>query len=163
MLIGVISDTHAYLDPRVAPAFSGVDAILHAGDVCSTVVLDGLRAMAPLYAVQGNNDAPLGGLGLPQHLDLEIEGVALHLVHELPHARPRHDTRCIVYGHSHRAVSEWRGDVLHLNPGAAGRSGFHVLQTVALLRIEGGAVSAEIVTLGPREKLTASSRMRSRL
>ena len=62
--IGLISDTHGYLDPRLKPAFERVDAIVHAGDVGGPHVLDFLRDLAPLHAVYGNNDEKLGGLGL---------------------------------------------------------------------------------------------------
>src|SRR5688572_7937141 len=102
MLIGVISDTHGYVDPRVRAAFTGVEAIVHAGDVCSEVVLDALRELAPIYAVRGNNDDKLGGLGLPSHFDVTLEGVALHIVHQLPDAKPQPDTRAVIYGHSHK-------------------------------------------------------------
>ena len=153
MLIGVVSDTHGYLDPRLVEAFAGVEAVLHAGDVGSDAVLETLRAMAPLYAVAGNNDAPLGNLGLPLTLEVELDGVSLHLVHELPKARPTPDTRVVVFGHSHRQVNEWRDGVLYLNPGAAGRRGFHALQTAALLRIEDASLSVEPLVLGPRLKL----------
>ena len=54
MLIGAISDTHGYVDPRLAAAFAGVETILHAGDVGGTHVLEALRQMAPLVAVYGN-------------------------------------------------------------------------------------------------------------
>ncbi len=150
MLIGVVSDTHGYLDPRLLTAFEGVDVILHAGDVGSDAVLDGLRQLAPLYAVQGNNDVPLGGLGLPTHLDIELESIAIHLVHELPHARPSPETRVVAFGHSHRQLSQWRDGVLYLNPGAAGRQGFHKLQTATILRIDNGSIQVEELTLGPR-------------
>jgi putative phosphoesterase len=150
MLIGVLSDTHGWLDQRLIDAFQGVRAILHAGDVGSEAVLEGLRLLAPLYAVQGNNDVPLGGLGLPEHLDIELGGLQVHLVHELPHARPGAETKVVVFGHSHKQVCEWRDGVLYLNPGAAGRRGFHALQTAALLRIEGGLAAVEPVMLGPR-------------
>jgi putative phosphoesterase len=149
MLIGVVSDTHGYVDPRLAPALTGVDAIVHAGDV-GLGVLDALRAIAPLYAVRGNNDDKLGGLGLPLHLDFELAGVPFHLVHQLPHARPG-DARVVVYGHSHRTLIERRDGVLYVNPGAAGRAGFHRTQTIALLRIDGDAIDAEIIELGARE------------
>ena len=153
MIIGVVSDTHGYLDDRLVAAFAGVDAILHAGDVGSEVVLTGLQQIAPVHAVHGNNDVPLGKLGLPEHLDVMFGGVHIHVVHELPSARPAPNTQVIVSGHSHRQLAEWRDDVLFLNPGAAGRRGFHRLQTAALLRIEGGRPQAELVVLGPRLRI----------
>jgi predicted phosphodiesterase len=84
-------------------------------------------------------------------------------VHQLPHARPEPSARVVVYGHSHRTLIEDRGGRLHLNPGAAGRAGFHRLQTVALLRIDAGEVDARIVELGAREVLrrTASQRKKA--
>jgi putative phosphoesterase len=132
---------------------TGVDAIVHAGDVGGLHVLEGLRALAPVFAVQGNNDVPLGGLGLPEVLDLELAGASIHVVHQLPMARPSDDTDVVVYGHSHVQIYERRGGVLYLNPGAAGRRGFHALQTAALLRIDGGTVLPELLQLGPRLKL----------
>lgn len=154
MLIGIISDTHGYLDPRIAAAFNGVEAIVHAGDVGSLAVLDALRAIAPFHAVRGNNDEPLGGFGLPLYEDFALADVRFHLVHQLPHARPEAATDVVVFGHSHKALIEQQGDTLFVNPGAAGRVGFHRLQTVALMRLEDGAVAdARIVELGAREVL----------
>lgn len=159
MLIGIISDTHGYLDPRLAQAFAGVEAILHAGDVGATRVLDALREVAPVYAVRGNNDDKLGGLGLPAHVDVELAGVSFHVVHQLPHARPRDHTRVVVYGHSHKAVIEHRDGRMYVNPGAAGRAGFHRVESVALLTADAGeVVDARIVELGPRLALPARSR-----
>ncbi len=152
MLIGVISDTHGYVDPRLAAAFAGVDAIVHAGDVGGAHVLDALHAMAPLYAVCGNNDEKLGGLGLNLHEDFDLDGVRFHLVHQLPHARPGDTTDVVVFGHSHRTLIEQRGSTLYVNPGAAGRVGFHKIQTVALMRVRRGTiVDARVVELGARQ------------
>jgi putative phosphoesterase len=154
MRIGVISDTHGYLDPRITAAFGHVDAIVHAGDIGGASVLEALREIAPLHAVYGNNDEKLGGLGLPLRADFDLAGVRFHLVHQLPHATPSPETRVVVFGHSHRTLSEDRSGVLYVNPGAAGRVGFHRLQTVAVLAIEGDAIDARIVELGARETLT---------
>jgi putative phosphoesterase len=158
MLVGVIADTHGYVDPRLEAAFARVEAIVHAGDVGGAHVLDALRAMAPLYAGYGNNDeaggrAGLGGLGLRLHEDFDFGGVRFHLVHQLPHARPEPATGVVVYGHSHRALVERRDGVLYVNPGAAGRAGFHRLQTVALMTIERGQIDARIVELGARQAI----------
>jgi putative phosphoesterase len=152
MRVGVVSDTHGYLDPRVPPALAGVSAILHAGDVGSVAVIDALAEIAGVYAVRGNNDDKLGGLGLPSHVDVTLGGVRVHVVHQLPHARPPEGARLVVFGHSHRTLIEEREGVLYLNPGAAGRAGFHRLQTVAVLECARGRPSgARIIELGPRE------------
>src|SRR5947209_9590162 len=77
MLIGLIADTHGYLDPRVPPALKGVQLILHAGDIGAEGVLVALASIAPVTAVAGNNDANLAQLGLPLRVDMELEGVKL--------------------------------------------------------------------------------------
>jgi putative phosphoesterase len=155
VLVGVISDTHGYVDPRVEAAFAGVDAIVRAGDVGGAHVLDELRSMAPVVqAVYGNNDEKRDALGLPLRNDFELGGVRFHLVHQLPHARPESGIQVVVFGHSHRTLIENRTGVLHVNPGAAGRVGFHRIQTVALVRLERSGVSeARIVELGLRESV----------
>src|SRR5262249_50688812 len=126
-------------------------------------VLEALSEIAPLYAVYGNNDEKLGGLGLPLHRDFELDGVRFHLVHQLPHARPEESTNVVVYGHSHRAIVEQRGGRRYVNPGAAGRAGFHRMQTVALMRLSDGAVEeTTIVELGPREVISKRASPRRR-
>ena len=150
MLIELIADTHGYLDPRVPPALKGVDLILHAGDIGTEAVLAALARIAPVTAVAGNNDAKLAQLALPLRVDLNLEGVKLHLVHRLIDAAPGSDTRIIVYGHSHKALVAKREGVLWVNPGAAGRVGFHHEVTLALLRIDDDRCEAELVLLGPR-------------
>ncbi len=152
MLIGIIADTHGHVDPRLDAAFDGVDAIVLAGDVGGETVLAALRAMAPLHAVYGNNDEKLGGLGLPFRLDFSLGGVRFHLVHQRPHATPPDGTDVVVFGHSHQTLIEQRSDMLYVNPGAAGRVGFHKRQTVALMRVDAGRIAETgIVDLGLRE------------
>src|SRR5438034_6783443 len=150
MLIGLIADTHGYLDPRVPPALKGVDLILHAGDIGAEGVLAALKRIARVTAVAGNNDANLAQLGLPLRVDIELEGVKLHLVHRLIDAAPGSGTRIVVYGHSHKALVAEREGVLWVNPGAAGRVGFHHEVTLALLRVGDDRCEAELVLLGPR-------------
>jgi putative phosphoesterase len=159
--IGVVSDTHGYVDPRLLAALAGVDAILHAGDVGGTHVVEALAAVAPLHAVYGNNDEKLGGLGLPFRIDVTLGGALFHVVHQLPHATPPQGAAAVVYGHSHRPAIEQRGAVIYLNPGAAGRAGFHSLQTFALLDVDRGRIEARIVELGAREVLARAPRTRA--
>src|SRR5439155_12948347 len=150
MLIGLIADTHGYLDPRVPPALEGVDLMLHAGDIGAEDVLAGLASKVPVTAGVGNNDGQLAHLGLPLRVDLDVEGVRIRLVRRLIDAAPGTDTRVIVYGHSHKALVAEREDMLWVNLGAAGRVGFHREVTLALLRVENGRYKAELVLLGPR-------------
>src|SRR5439155_4867199 len=98
MLIGLIADTHGYLDPRVPPVLKGVDLILHAGDIGAEGVLAALERVAPVTAVAGNNDGQLAHLGLPLRVELDLNGVNVHLVHRLIDAAPAPDARVVVYG-----------------------------------------------------------------
>jgi uncharacterized protein len=150
MRVGLIADTHGFLDPRAVTALDGVEAILHAGDIGSADVLAGLREIAPVTAVAGNNDTHLAQLGLPVHVDSVMSGVAIHLVHRLIDARPEESAQVVVFGHSHRALVERRDGRLYVNPGAAGRVGFHRELSVGLLHIRRGKPRAQIVLLGPR-------------
>lgn len=148
MLVGLISDTHGYVNARILDAFEGVQAILHAGDVGSSTVLERLRCLASVSAVRGNMDSRHDTASLPTHLDLSLEGCRIHLVHRLEDARPGPDTDVVVFGHTHRPAVERRDRVLYVNPGTAAARGFREEATVALLRVEGGRPHAEVVALG---------------
>src|SRR5438132_11981130 len=115
MLIGLIADTHGYLDPRVPPVLKGVDLILHAGDIGAEGVLIALASIAPVTAVAGHNDTNLAQLCLPLRVDMELEGVQLHLAHRLVDAAAGSETRIVAYGHSHQALRAKRDAVLWLN------------------------------------------------
>src|SRR5829696_6447606 len=82
MRIGVISDTHGYLDPRAAVALAGVARILHAGDIGSSAIIDALEAIAPVDAVHGNVDTgtPLARR-YPASRQIVIEDVRIHITH----------------------------------------------------------------------------------
>ncbi len=151
MRFGVIADTHGYLDPRVLNVFTGVDRILLAGDIGGIHIVDGLRRVAPVTAVRGNNDVNNDCAALPDVEQLEVEGTRIRLSHYRDLALPGADIA--VFGHSHRP--EWRevGGTWLLNPGAAGRRGFHRDRSVALLEVAAGALPrVEPITLGPRSQ-----------
>ncbi len=80
--IGVVSDTHGFFDPRLVELLEGVEVILHGGDVGSLPVLDQLRQIAPVHAVQGNVDSP--ALGLSPSLIRRFDGVQIEMRHILP-------------------------------------------------------------------------------
>src|SRR5688572_20508972 len=138
-------------------ALDGVEMILHAGDVGRLSVLRELESIAPVQAVYGNVDDP--AFGLPQHLNLTLGGVRVHVSHghEVGSPTPRalaeaYDADVIVFGHTHRQLIESvesRGRrTLVINPGAAGPRRFSLAASVAVVTIINGRPTAEIVTLG---------------
>ena len=135
-LIGLISDTHGLVRPSVFSALEGVGTILHAGDVGAGVLAE-LRAIAPVRAVSGNTD-PIGDPDLPPSLDLEVEGVSIHVSHghELGSPTPvkllaKYSADVIVYGHTHRQLVVQAEGRWVVNPGAAGQRRFKLAPSVA--------------------------------
>lgn len=151
--IGLISDTHGLLRPQVHDVFAGVSQILHAGDVCSDTILMELALIAPTRAVFGNCDDPWDP-ALREALDLEIGGLRIHVQHGHELGRPTptqvaaaYDADVCVYGHTHRQMIERVDGRLIVNPGAAGPRRFDLTPCVALLTIEDGVATAELVPL----------------
>lgn len=152
--IGLISDTHGLLRNEVHDALAGVSMILHAGDVCSDTILDELALIAPVHAVYGNCDYPWG-LDLTAERVLEVDGLRIHLSHghelgrpgsaRLAEAYPGFDV--IVYGHTHIQKVERVGNVLVVNPGAAGARRFNLAPSVARLRITDGVADVQLIEL----------------
>lgn len=124
--------------------------ILHAGDIGKPDILEKLEEIAPTIAIRGNNDRDEWASELPDQEVIEIGGVSIYMLHDVkeldldPRAA-RHDV--VVSGHSHKPVSEERGGVLFLNPGAAGPKRFKLPISVAYLTISRGKASAEIIYL----------------
>ena len=138
MKIGVISDTHGFLDSRIPALFEGVDHILHGGDVGETRVLLELENIAPVTAVLGNVDVGMA-LKLTEVVELAGKKFLLHHIVE-PHNlgddlkeslnRARPDV--VIFGHTHKPFCETIGNVLFLNPGYAGRQRFNLPRTCLL-------------------------------
>jgi hypothetical protein len=152
-VIGLISDTHGLLRPRVHEALAGVDLILHAGDVGGDEILDELSLIAPVLAVYGNTDAP-GQSRLADAIERTIGGVTIHVSHghEVGSPTParllaRYDAQVIVYGHTHRQHVARVDGRLVVNPGAAGAKRFKLEPSVARLTIAGGHADVELVPL----------------
>ncbi|MPZ22175.1 MAG: YfcE family phosphodiesterase [Dehalococcoidia bacterium] len=151
MRVGLVSDTHGYLDERVTTLLHGVGLILHAGDVGTLAVLDGLEAIAPVRAVRGNNDEGRETGDLPLTIDLELGGLKIHVVHILDRRNPP-AANIVVFGHSHRMLLEERAGTVLVNPGAAGRQGFHSVVSAALLEVIDGRAEVRLAELGPRSR-----------
>lgn len=159
MVIGLISDTHAQLHPKVRRAFRGVDQIWHAGDIGSAAVLDELATLAPVTAIHGNADPSELQGRLPEHRVIRCGAVRALLVH---HAQDRDGwlpevdaliarTRpaVVVFGHSHVQYLTEHDGVLFINPGGGGRRRFRLRRSVARLTITAGRPRARLVWLDP--------------
>lgn len=153
MKIGVISDTHGFLDPKISRLFAGVDHILHAGDIGPEVILAELEAIAPVTAVTGNTDTS------PAYPPLRVVTLDGHkfLVHHIvdPYA-PRENLRsrlaaeqpeAVVFGHTHKAFNSTVGGVWYLNPGYAGKPKPGVERSVAILHCDANGMRPEFKTL----------------
>lgn len=150
MQVGVISDTHGLLHPQAIDALAGSDLILHAGDIGKPEVLEGLRAIAPVIAVRGNNDKGTWAETIPERETVEIEGVSVHLLHILKELMIDPKTkgiRVVISGHSHKPLVEEHENVLFLNLGSAGPRRFKLPITLAHLDLDGTSVKAQIVEL----------------
>jgi len=153
MKIGVISDTHGFLDPKVTEIFTGVDHILHAGDIGNDSIIVELEAIAPVTAVLGNTDSS------PTFRITEVVTLAdrKFLVHHIvnPHALKeelelrvaREKPDVVVFGHTHNVFCETIGGVLFFNPGSAGKPRFGRGRTAAILHCGGGGIRPEFLAL----------------
>jgi len=149
-IVGVISDTHGLLRPEVLRIFKGVTLILHAGDIGSPDVLDGLRDLAPVVAVRGNNDTDEWAKRIPEVKAVKASGVSIYMLHDVKDLKVTPSTKkvqAVVSGHSHRPRIEDRDGILFLNPGSAGPRRFQLPLSVARMTIDGAVVRAEIIEL----------------
>ena len=152
-VVGLISDTHGLLRPGVHEALTGVELILHSGDVGGSDILDELQLIAPVKAVFGNTDRP-GEPGLSEEIVLAINGIRVHVSHghEVGSPTPaklaaRYDADVVVFGHTHRPLISRLGKQLFVNPGAAGPKRFNLSPSIGRLTIARGNAEVEIVDI----------------
>ena len=150
-VIGVISDTHGLLRPEVLPVFKDVQMILHAGDIGSPEVLEGLRTTAPVTAVRGNNDKGEWANAIAEFEVAKLGSVAIYMLHDVKELDPAvlAGFQVVVSGHSHRPSVDRRDGVLFLNPGSAGPRRFKLPISVARLTIRGSSIRAKLIELTP--------------
>lgn len=158
--IGLLSDTHGHWDDRMTFHLQSVDEIWHAGDIGSFHVLDTMVQLAPLKVVFGNIDDHKMRSELPEMIEWEVNGVKIIMLHigGSPGRYAKGIRRLLqakrpdifICGHSHQLRVEkdstWGG--VYINPGAAGKQGFHKVRT--LLRFDlfsGGITNLEVVEL----------------
>lgn len=161
MKIGFLSDTHGWLDPALHRWFADVEMILHAGDMGSEALLRELETIAPTVAVRGNVDGGAWAREVPLQRVVEVRGTRIAMLHiagnpkkptfEAKALIAREQPEMLLVGHSHIVVIERRNGVLWVNPGAAGRHGFHKDRTAAILHL-GEERHIDLITLGQRGK-----------
>lgn len=161
--IGLISDTHSYLDPQVFEYFKEVDEIWHIGDVGDAQLLDKLRAFKPLRGVYGNIDDREIRQELPLDYRFVMEDMDIWMTH-IGGYPGKYTSRVrdilqikapdlFICGHSHilKVMRDKKYNMLCMNPGAAGKHGFHKLRTLLRFHIKNKTLSnLEVIELGTR-------------
>jgi len=161
--IGLLSDTHGWWDEKYVTHFESCDEIWHAGDIGSISFADRLAAIKPLRAVYGNTDDYLMWSTYPRVELFSIDNVKVMMTHiggypghydplahfELQEAKPN----LFISGHSHilKIMYDNELNCLHINPGAAGNSGYHQIRTLVRFVIDKDDIKdVEIIELGKR-------------
>jgi len=161
--IGLLSDTHGHLPSNLFDYLEECDELWHAGDIGSLEVAKKLAEFRPLKAVWGNIDGPEIRYEYPEKQIFECEGLKIFMIHiggyprryakgvrkQLKEEKPD----LFICGHSHilKCLPDEKLGLIHLNPGACGRQGFHMEKTIMRFSIENGEMSRfQICKLGPR-------------
>lgn len=164
MKIGLISDTHGWLDERVFHHFEDCDEVWHAGDIGTLTIIEQLAAFKPTRAVHGNIDGQDIRITYPQDQHFECEGLQVWMTHiggkpprYTPEVREQLQQKVpdiFICGHSHilRVMHDTQHPpLLYLNPGAAGREGFHKVRTLLRFEIKDRQVKdMQAIELGQR-------------
>ncbi len=163
MRIGLLSDTHGFLDEALFSHFAECDEVWHAGDFGSVEVLERLRQFKPVRGVFGNIDGQAVRIEVPQDLEWDCDGVRVYMTHiggHPGHFDPRAKRELVrrrpalfICGHSHilRVGRDPALGLLYMNPGACGHNGWHSVRTVLRFTASAGVVSGvEAIELGPR-------------
>jgi len=167
MKIGLISDTHGWIHPRLFDHFAACDEIWHAGDIGNIKTADSLAEFKPLKAVFGNMDDALVRTVHKEHLLFNAEEVRVWITH-IGGTPGHYDQRVkpaiyenppdiFVCGHSHiaKVMYDKKAGLLFVNPGAAGYIGFHKYMTAIRFQIDGKRIhDLELIELGERGKIT---------
>lgn len=159
--IGLLSDTHGFLDDKVFEHFKDCDEIWHAGDIGTVEVADRLAAFKPLRAVYGNIDGDKLRVMFKQHERWMCEGVDVWMTHiggypgkyarEVKPEIFMHPPKLFISGHSHilKVMYDKKLGTLHINPGAEGKYGFHNVRTLVRFEIDGTDIrNLEVIEIG---------------
>ncbi|GGG51537.1 phosphoesterase [Croceivirga lutea] len=159
----LLSDTHSYIDNTILKYAKQADEIWHAGDIGNLAVTDKLKKIAPLKGVYGNIDDHNIQKEFPEHNRFFCEGVDVWITHigGYPHKYnirvkdeiKKNPPRLFICGHSHilKVMNDKSLGLLHMNPGACGKHGFHQVRTMLRFTIDKENISnLEVIELGKR-------------
>lgn len=156
----LLSDTHSHIDERILHYAGEADEIWHAGDIGITDVSDELKKIKPLRAVYGNIDDAEIRKEFPLHQRFKCEGIDVWITHiggypgryspEIRDQIKKDPPKLFISGHSHilKVMNDKNLGLLHMNPGAAGKQGFHKKRTMLRFKIENENISdLEVIEL----------------
>jgi putative phosphoesterase len=145
----LLSDTHSYIDKAILKHVKQADEVWHAGDIGDLSVTDEIKAIKPLRAVFGNIDDAKARTEFPLHNRFLCEGVDVWITHiggyppkyngKVRDALIENPPDLFITGHSHilKVIPDKRLNLLHMNPGAVGKHGFHKKRTMLRFKIDG--------------------------
>lgn len=159
----LLSDTHSHIDDAVLKYVKQADEVWHGGDIGDLKVTDTIKALKPLRAVYGNIDNAQVRLEFPLHNRFMCEGVSVWITHiggypgkynpNIKAEMTANPPQLFICGHSHilKVIFDKQHNLLHMNPGACGKSGFHQMRTMLRFVIDGDKIKdLEIIELGKR-------------
>lgn len=164
--IGLLSDTHGFLDPKISEYFKDCDEIWHAGDIGSVELSDQLSSFRKMRGVFGNIDGQDIRIIHPAEQKFTVAGLKVYMIHiggypgnyspgiisKIKNEKPG----LFICGHSHilKVIPDKTNNLLHMNPGAAGKHGFHIKRTILRFEIDSGKIQKlEAIELGLRSAL----------
>jgi len=159
----LLSDTHSYIDDRILHYCKEADEVWHAGDIGDLKVTDAIEAIKPLRAVFGNIDDEKARVTFPLHQRFTCEDVSVWITH-IGGYPPKYNSttrdeiktnppKLFICGHSHilKVIPDKSNGVLHMNPGAAGKHGFHKKRTMLRFSLNAGNIeNLEVIELGQK-------------
>lgn len=141
--IGVISDTHGMYRTEINNVFTGVNLIIHAGDIGKAEIIEHLEQIAPVISVRGNIDGGNWCSGIQYNEIINVNGKLIYLIHNINEFDYTGNDKLdvVVFGHSHKPLIKHEDGVLYFNPGSAGSQRFSLPVSVGLLILKDGQVT----------------------
>jgi putative phosphoesterase len=148
----LLSDTHSHIDDTILKYVDQADEVWHAGDIGDLAVTDAIKKLKPLRCVYGNIDDAKARLEFPLHNRFMCEGVDVWITHiggypgkynpNIKAEMAANPPKLFICGHSHilKVMFDKKHNLLHMNPGAAGKSGFHQVRTMLRFVIDGDKI-----------------------